>query len=208
MSEKIDDADMQRSWSKVNSITDKKRPKKKSTPTLADPAADAKPGALDGLRADAQLLARTILERQKKGIPAEAMPDIISLAERFAQADEGMWGAARAMAFREEPVAELIVPATENTPKGTPPVGTLKGDDSDANVLFYGEKRNVAVGKNYVLAAKCEAAAEAPKLKVRKPEPEKKVHAVFDDIEFDDALLAKMMANIAKNGMSVSALSG
>ena len=54
-------------------------------------AADAKPDALDTLEAEAQLLARTILERQKKPVPAAAMPDIISLAERFAKADEGMW---------------------------------------------------------------------------------------------------------------------
>jgi hypothetical protein len=32
----------------------------------------------------------------------------------------------------------------------------------------------------------------------------KKVHAVFDDIEFDDALIAKMMANMASHGMSAA----
>jgi hypothetical protein len=31
---------------------------------------------------------------------------------------------------------------------------------------------------------------------------------VFDDIEFDDALIARMMANIAANGMSLSDLGG
>ena len=104
MSEKIDDADMQRSWSKVKSLTEKKKPpKKKVAPVLADLAADAKPDALDTLEEEAQLLARTILERQQKPVPTSAMPDIISLAERFAKADEGMWGAARSMAFREEP---------------------------------------------------------------------------------------------------------
>ena len=37
MSEKIDDADMQRSWQKVKSLTEKKKPpKKRSIPTLAD----------------------------------------------------------------------------------------------------------------------------------------------------------------------------
>ena len=103
ISEKIDDADMQRSWSKVKSLTEKRKPpKKKVAPVLADMAADAKPDKLDTLEEEAQLLARTILERQKKAVPASAMPDIISLAERFAKADEGMWGAARAMAFREE----------------------------------------------------------------------------------------------------------
>jgi hypothetical protein len=118
MSEKIDDADMERSWSKVKSLTEKKKPpKKKVALVLADLASDANPDALDTLEDEAQLLARTILERQMKPAPTSAMPDIISLAERFANADEGMWGAARAMAFREEPTAEFIVPATEDTPK-------------------------------------------------------------------------------------------
>ena len=48
--------------------------------------------------------------------------------------------------------------------------------------------------------------AEKPKLKVHQPEPAKKVHAVFDDIEFDDDLIAKMMANIAANGMKPDGL--
>ena len=47
-----------------------------------------------------------------------------------------------------------------------------------------------------------------PKLKVHQPEPAKKVHAVFDDIEFDDDLIAKMMANMAANGISLSDLGG
>jgi hypothetical protein len=33
-------------------------------------------------------------------------------------------------------------------------------------------------------------------------------HAVFDDIEFDDDLIAKMMANMASNGMSLAVLVG
>ena len=33
-------------------------------------------------------------------------------------------------------------------------------------------------------------------------------HAVFDDIEFDDDLIAKMMANIAANGMTLADLGG
>ena len=45
-----------------------------------------------------------------------------------------------------------------------------------------------------------------PKLKVHMPEPAKTVHAVFDDIEFDDALIAKMMANIAANGLTLDDL--
>jgi hypothetical protein len=49
---------------------------------------------------------------------------------------------------------------------------------------------------------------ETPKLKVHQPEPAKKVHAVFDKIEFDDDLIAKMKANIASNGMTLADLGG
>ena len=107
---------------------------------------------LDTLEEEAQLLARTILERQKKPVPTSAMPDIISLAERFAKADEGMWGAARAMAFREEPTAEFIVPATEDTPKGTPVVGKFTVTNGEGNMLFEGENTIVTVGQNDVLS--------------------------------------------------------
>ena len=141
MSEKIDDDDMQRSWSKVKSLTEKKKPpKKRSIPTLADMAADAKPDALDTLEAEAQLLARTILERQKKPVPASAMPDIISLSERMAQADEGMWGAARSMAFREEPApVEVEAAKVEEwmaaVAKAEPLVGTFTVTDGNGTVL-------------------------------------------------------------------------
>ena len=71
MSEAIDDADMQRSWSKVKSRgREEEADQEEVIPTLADLAADAKPDALDTLEAEAQLLARTILERQKKEVPA------------------------------------------------------------------------------------------------------------------------------------------
>ena len=58
---------------------------------------------------------------------------------------------ARAMAFREELFAELIIPTTEDRPKGTPVVGVFKVEDSDANVLFEGENKIVTVGINDVL---------------------------------------------------------
>ena len=45
-------------------------------------------------------------------------------------------------------------------------------------------------------------------LKIHQPEPAKKVRAVFDEIEFDDDLIAKMMANMAANGLSLSDLGG
>ena len=214
MSEKIDDADMQRSWSKVKSLTEKKKPpKKKVALVLADLAADAKPDALDTLEEDAQLLARTILERQQKPVPTSAMPDIISLAERFAKADEGMWGAARAMAFRQEPTAEFIVPATEDTPKGTPVVGKFTVTNGDGNMLIEGENTIVTVGVDDVITLKASIAVDggAPaKLKVYKPEPTMPpaTHAIFEDIEFDDALIAKMMANIAANGLTLADLGG
>jgi hypothetical protein len=62
--------------------------------------------------------------------------------------------------------------------------------------------------KATIAADEVAVVAETPKLKVHQPEPEKKPHAVFDDIEFDDALIAKMMANIAANGMSLADLGG
>ena len=219
MSEKIDDADMQRSWSKVKSLTEKKKPpKKRSIPTLADLAADAKPDALDTLEAEAQLLARTILERQKKPVPASAMPDIISLAERFAQADEGMWGAARSMAFREEPApVEVEAAKVEEwmaaVAKAEPLVGTFTVTDGNGTVLAEMTNPISVVGVNDTITVNPTVAVDGgkpavlgPKLKVHVPEPAKTVHAVFDDIEFDDALIAKMMANIAANGMSLEDL--
>ena len=47
-------------------------------------------------------------------------------------------------------------------------------------------------------------------LKVYKPEPTlpPATHAIFEDIEFDDELIAKMMANIAANGMTLADLGG
>ena len=216
MSEKIDDADMRRSWSKVKSLTDKKKPpKKRSIPTLADLAADAKPDALGHTRSGGTV-ARTYdpgtAEETSPG--GSAMPDIITLAERFAKADESMWGAARAMAFRE-PIAELIIPATEDTPKGTPLVGMFMITDGDTNVLFEGENKIVTVGIDDVITLNASIAvedaavvAETPKLKVHQPEPEKKVHAVVDNIEFDETLIAKMFANLAAHGMALQDLAG
>ncbi len=207
MSEKIDDADMQRSWSKVKSLTDKKKPpKKRSIPTLADMAAEAKPDTLDTLREDAELLARTILERKKKPIPAAAMPDIISLAERFAKADEGMWGAARAMAYREEVPAKLELtcspslcedecselptcvhePEAEDVVEAETLVGTFTLTDAEGNVLAQATNKIRTLGVNDTITVNPTVAIDGgepvklgPKLKVHQPEPEKKVHAVF-----------------------------
>jgi hypothetical protein len=221
MSEKIDTADMQRNWSKVKGVTDKKRPvKKKSIPTLAEMAAEAKPDALDTLEAEAQLLARTILERQKKPVPASAMADIISLSERLAQADEGMWRAARAMAYREEP-AEVKVEAAkveewmQAVADAEPLVGTFTVTYGNGAVLAEMTNPMGVIGVNDTITVKPTVSVDGgepvklgPTLKVHQPEPENTVHAVFDDIEFDDALIAKMMANIAANGMTLADLGG
>ena len=213
MSEKIDDADMQRSWSKVKSLTEKKKPiKKKSLPTLSDLAADATPDKLDTLVEEAQLLARTILERQKKAVPASAMPDIISLAERFAQADEGMWGAARAIAFREEvaPTLELTcsdsrcedvvikVGVNDNTKLGS----SITVNEAARNEMTL-KAGEFTIGEDVVMPVKT-----TPNLKVHQPKSEKRVDEVVDDIEFDDTLIAKMFANLAAHGMKVQDLAG
>ena len=225
MSEKIDDADMHRSWSKVKSVTDKKRPKKKFTPTLADLAADAKPDALDTLEVEALLLARTILERQMKDVPADAMPDIISLAERFAQADVAMWGTARDMAERV-PVEEFLNRRPEIVAMfderrdalvadARELVGKFTISDGDGSVLVEAENKISTARVNDVITVSPtvsvdggEPVMRGPTLKVHVPEPEKQPHVVFEDIEFDDALIAKMMANIAANGTSLSDLAG
>lgn len=56
-----------------------------------------------------------------------------------------------------------------------------------------------------------EPRVERPNLKVHQPEPEpapKKVYGQVDDDIFDDALLAKMMANLASHGMSADDIFG
>jgi hypothetical protein len=124
-----------------------------------------------------------------------------------------MWGASRAMAFREEPTAEFIVPATEDTPKATPVVGKFTVTNGEGNMLFEGENTIVTVGVDDVITLKASIAVDggAPaKLKVYKPKPTLPParHAILEDIEFDDALIAKMMANIAANGMTLADLGG
>ena len=102
MSEKIDDADMQRSWSKVKSLAEKKKPaKKKPVEAIAAIAKDSQPSLFDNLQPEEQLMAETIMAHQGKPVPEEAKIDIAELAARFAKADEGMWAAARAMAEGE-----------------------------------------------------------------------------------------------------------
>ena len=103
---------------------------------------------------DVQVAATTILERQAKPVPAEAKPDIAVLAERFAQADAGMWAAAHSMARGAEPELEPV------------------------------------------------------QLKVFEPAREPDALKEFEVPEFDEALLAKMFANLAAHGMTLQDLAG
>ena len=188
---------------------------------LADLAADAKPDALDKLREDAELLARTILERQKKEAPAEAMLDFLSMAERFAQADVAMWGTARDMAERV-PVPEFVARRPEIVEMfdkrrdalvadAAEPVGEFTITDGDGNMLVECENKISNAGINDTITINPTVSVdggEPAKLKAHKPEPTSPLatHAIFEDIEFDDALVAKMMANIATNGMTLEDL--
>jgi clan AA aspartic protease (TIGR02281 family) len=272
MSEKIDDIDMQRSWTKVKSVTDRRKPaRKKPVEAIAVLASNAKPSPLDARSPEEQLMGSTILERQGEPVPDSATPDIRSLAERFAQSDEGMRAAAGAIAEREaadstgdpEPTQEealmtaavgqwakedaelesMIIKEGEftvedigNMPFPNPlgvaqpkPVVNLRlaeelladAEDSFNRMLFSAElpgplaamcAENAALESTIVNDGKVEPKpkSERPKLKVHQPEPEpvNRVHAVFEDIVFDDVLIAKMMANLASHGMTLEDISG
>ena len=133
MSEKIDDADMQRSWSKVKSLAEKKKPaKKKPVEGIAAMAADAKPSPLDELSPEAQLMASTILERQGQPVPESAKADIAELAARFAAADEGMWAAADAMAKGAEPRYGGRRSALRDRGRGEPYAEIMRVEDKRA----------------------------------------------------------------------------
>jgi clan AA aspartic protease (TIGR02281 family) len=191
MSEKIDSADMQRSWSKVTS-SDKKKAKKKPTEKVATLAADAKPSPLDNFPEEFQLLGQTLLDRKDTPAPASAIPGIEALAARFAQADAGMWAAARNVAFG----GERAKVETEPEPKFTmTPTSTIKG--------FYipSEPEPESANPGVAVIATPEA---KPKLKVHKPEP--KPDPLTDDFELDEELLAEMFANLASHGMTLEDL--
>jgi hypothetical protein len=285
MSEKIDDIDMQRSWTKVKSVTDKRKPARKNpVEAIAVLASNAKPSLLDTRSPEEQLMAATILARQGQPMPASAVPEITSLAERFAQADEGMRAASRfycgedmigndpdekseieqsMAAGEQEPTQEEVLAAAAvkqwakedaelesmiikegeftvenigNMPFPNPlgvaqpePVVNLRlaeelladAEDSFNRMLFSAElpdplaamrAENAALESMIVNDGKAEPKpkSERPKLKVHQPEPEpvNRVHAVFEDIVFDDVLIAKMMANLASHGMTLEDISG
>ncbi len=212
MSEKIDDADMQRSWQKVKSQADKKKPAKKRAPVeaIADLAKGEPTSPLDEIEEAAQLLARTVLDRQAKAVPLAAKDDIIALAERFAQADAGMWATARRMADDAAYDAELWGTSEPVEPEPEKVEQELNREQDAADSGLGYDELSPMIEHADVPAS--EAASESeprsgrPTLKVHRPEaePVRKVHAVFDDIEFDDELIAKMMANMASHGMSAS----
>jgi hypothetical protein len=285
MSEKIDDIDMQRSWTKVKSVTDRRKPARKNpVEAIAVLASNAKPSLLDTRSPEEQLMAATILARQGQPMPASAAPEITSLAERFAQADEGMRAASRLYcgedmigndpdekseieqsmaAGEQEPTQEEVLAAAAveqwamedaelesmiikegeftvedigNMPFPNPlgvaqpkPEVNLRlaeelladAEDSFNRMLFSTEladplaamrAENAALESMIVNDGKAEPKTkpERPNLKIHQPEPEpvNKVHAVFEDIVFDDVLIAKMMANLASHGMTLEDISG
>jgi len=75
------------------------------------------------------------------------------------------------MAFRDEQIAEFVLPATEDTPKREPLVGVFKVEDSDGNVLFEGVGKIVTVGADDMIRLKAAISVDdaAVKLKVHQP---------------------------------------
>jgi hypothetical protein len=190
---KIDDTDMQRSWSKIKS--GEKKVKKKTE--ILQPPAGAEPpmpSPLDDLPIEAQLAAATILDRQTKPTPAGAVADIDAFAEMLAQADAGMWAAARAMGEGVQPEPVVAESACE--------VAVIQPTEE--------EYRDIVLG---ALTEEDKAAKPEPEpvvLKVHQPEPEPAADILADVEmpEFDEKLLARMFANLAANGMTIADLAG
>jgi hypothetical protein len=147
-------------------------------------AVEASP--LDKLPAEQQLVATTILDRQGKPVPSQAEADIAALAERFAQADAGMWAAVRAIAQSNEPE-----PAVEAAPEPAPPKPKSGWDlvTSRPGVVVEPEPKK----------------ATKPKLKLVRPEVEP---AAPDMPVFTAELIARMFANLAAHGMTLQDLAG
>jgi hypothetical protein len=109
-----------------------------------------------------------------------------------------------------EPEAEDVVEAETL-------VGAFTLTDGEGNVLAQATNKIRTLGVNDTITVNPTVSVDGgepvklgPKLKVHKPEPTPPpaTHAIFEDIEFDDALVAKMMANIAANGMTLADLGG
>ena len=73
LSEGIDDADMQRNWTKVKSGPKKARPVSQS---VADLSKGSKPSPLDNLPIELQLVADSMIENQARPIPADTLADL------------------------------------------------------------------------------------------------------------------------------------
>jgi hypothetical protein len=86
LSERIDDADMQRTWGKVKS-----GPKKVKRPTtsVAEMTKAPKPSPLDSMPIELQMVAETMIEDQGKPVPVEALADFPRLAADLAALDAG-----------------------------------------------------------------------------------------------------------------------
>jgi hypothetical protein len=136
---------------------------------------------LDKLPIEAQLVGATILERQGKPVPVEAEADLAALAIRFAQADAGMWAAARAIAMGD----------------GREPPQPTSGWDlvtSRPGAVVEPEPKR-------------KRKAAEPKLKLVRPELEPVPGPDAADMPvFTEELIAKMFANLAAHGMTLQDL--
>ena len=147
------------------------------------------PSSFDSLSSEAQLAATTTLERQGHPVPPSAKADIAALAERFTQAEAGMWAAARQMADDE---------TLFGNPIGTEP------ESSHMNEITKNEFLAAVRGEVYDGTAS--EPVVKPKLKVHLPESEPTFNANLD-IELRDDLLARMFANLAAHAMTLKDLS-
>lgn len=144
---------------------------------------------LNKLADDQQLMATTILERQGKPVPTDAQTDIAALATGFAQADAGMWAAARAIAEGAEP-EPMARPEPPKLKSGWDLVTSRPG------AVFEPEPKR-------------KRKAEEPDLKVVRPEPEPKPAPSPEAVEmpvFTEELIAQMFANLAAHGMTLQFL--
>ena len=86
LSEGIDDADMQRNWTKVKSGPKKARPVGQS---VADLSQGSKPSPLDNLPIELQLVADSMIENQARPIPADTLAELGALGKKLADLDAG-----------------------------------------------------------------------------------------------------------------------
>jgi hypothetical protein len=123
-----------------------------------------------------------------------------------------MWGAARAMAFREEVAPKLELTCSDSLCEDEDKIGEIGLNDTLKlrSLITVDEAAREEIRRQTGELAIDQVAAMAvkttPKLKVHQPEPESKALALVDDIEFDEAMLAKMFANLAAHGMTLQDL--